>query len=166
MIAPRAVVIGLIGGAEVGAVAGACLPPDPLGYGHLVGMVIGVSAGLPISLISAYAAAKDIVASSPPHRTAVLAFAGPARGGSAVLSIILALLSIFPVGPIYALVLAGYGLLIVTPLAALIARATAPWCLAEAVPRIAPARRSLVAVAFAVPVAIAIGAPFGWQSLP
>jgi hypothetical protein len=50
--------------------------------------------------------------------------------------------------------------------AALIARATAPWCLAEAVPRIAPAKVWFVFTAFATPVVVAIGASFAWLAMP
>jgi hypothetical protein len=161
-IALRAVVIGLIGGADVGAVAGA-----PLAVGGiLAGMLFGAVAGLPISLACARAAALDISTSTTPRGTAGAAFARPARTGSAVLSVLLALLSGLAAGPIGALMLAGNGLLLVTPLAAMIARAAAPWCLAEAVPRIDPARKWLVGTAFAAPIGVAAGASFGWLLVP
>jgi hypothetical protein len=161
-IAFRAVVIGLIGGADVGAVAGAPLP----GYGSVFGLLFGAVAGIPISLACARAAALNISTSTTPRRTAGPAFARPVRTGSVVLSVTVALPSALVVGPIGALILAGNGLLIVTPLAALIARATAPWCLAEAVPRIAPAKTWFVFTAFATPVVVAIGASLVWLAMP
>ena len=160
-IALRAVVIGLIGGADVGAVAGAPLP----GYGNVFGLLFGAVAGIPISLACAYAAALTISTSTTPRRTAGPAFARPARTWSVVLSVTLALPCTFIVSPIGALILAAHGLLIVTPLAVLIARATAPWCLAEAVPRIAPAKRWFVVTAFATPVVVAIGASLVWLTM-
>jgi hypothetical protein len=160
-IALRAVVIGLIGGADVGAVAGAPLP----GEGNVLGLLFGAVAGIPISLACAYAAALNISTSTTPRRTAGPAFARPARTGSVVLSVTVALASALVLGPIGALILAGSGLLIVTPLAALIARATAPWCLAEAVPRIAPAKTWFVFAAFATPVVVAIGASLVWLAM-
>ena len=160
-IALRAVVIGLIGGADVGAVAGAPFP----GYGTVYGLLFGAVAGIPISLRCAYAAALNISSSTTPRRTAGPAFARPARTGGVVLSVAVALPSVFVVGPIVALILAGSGLLIVTPLAALIARATAPWCLAEAVPRIAPAKGWFVFTAFATPVVVAIGTSLFWVAM-
>jgi len=160
-IALRAVVIGLIGGADVGAVAGAPLP----GYGNVLGVLFGAVAGIPISLVCAYAAAQNISTSPTPRRTAGPAFARPARTGSVVLSVTMALPATLVVSPIGALILAGNGLLIVTPLAALIARATAPWCLAEAVPRIAPAKRWFVLTAFVVPVVAAIGTSLVWLAM-
>ena len=160
-IASRAVVIGLIGGAEVGAVAGSPLP----GYGNVIGLVFGAVAGIPISLACAHAAALNISTSTRPRRTAGPAFARPARTGSVVLSVIVALPAVLVVSPVGALILAGNGLLIVTPLAALIARATAPWCLAEAVPRIAAAKRWFVFAAFAAPVVVAIGTSLAWLAV-
>jgi hypothetical protein len=160
-IAFRAVAIGLIGGADVGAVAGAPFP----GYGNVFGMLFGAVAGIPISIACAHAAALNISTSTTPRRTAGPAFARSARTGSVVLSVTVALPSAFVVGPIGALIVAGNGLLIVTPLAALIARATAPWCLAEAVPRIAPAKTWFVFTAFATPVVVAIGASFVWLAM-
>jgi hypothetical protein len=161
-IALRAVVIGLIGGADAGAVAGAPLP----GYGSVYGLLFGAVAGIPISLACAHAAAVNISTSTTPGRTAGPACARPARTGSVVLSVTVALPAVLVVGPVGALILAGNGLLIVTPLAALIARATAPWCLAEAVPRIAPVRKWFVSAAFATPVVVAIGASLVWSALP
>jgi hypothetical protein len=160
-IALRAVVIGLIGGADVGAVAGAPLP----GYGNVSGLLFGAVAGIPISLACAYAAAVNISTSTTPRRTAGPAFARPARTGSVILSVTLALPCTFIVSPIGALILAAHGLLIVTPLAMLIARATAPWCLAMAVPRIAPAKRWFVFTAFATPVVVAIGTSLAWLAM-
>ena len=159
-IALRAIVIGLIGGADVGAVAGAPL----LGYGTVFGMLFGAAAGIPISLACAHAAALNI--STPtPHRTAGPAFARPARTGSVILSVTAWLPFAFVVGPVYALIITGHGLLVVAPLAVLIARATAPWCLAEAVPRIAAAKTWLVFTAFAAPVVVAIGESLAWPAM-
>jgi hypothetical protein len=76
--------------------------------------------------------------------------------------VIVALASFIFVGPIGPPIVARYGLLIVTPLAALIARATAPWCLAAAVPRIAPAKAWFVFRAFATPVVVAVVASLAW----
>ena len=160
-IALRAIVIGLIGGADVGVVGGA---PFLGFYGSVFGMLVGAVAGIPISFACAYAAALNI--STPtPHRTAGPAFARPARTGSVILSVSVALLSTFVLGPIFALIIAGHGLLIVTPLAVFIARATAPWCLAEAVPRIAAAKTWLVYTAFAAPVVVAIGESLIWRAM-
>jgi hypothetical protein len=160
-IALRAIVIGLIGGADVGAAAGA---PFLGYYGAVFGMLVGAAAGIPISLACAYAAALNI--STPtPHRTAGPAFARPARTGSVILSVTVALLSTFVIGPVSALIIAGYGLLIVMPLSVLMARATAPWCLAEAVPRIAAAKTWLVCTAFAAPVVVAIGESLAWLAM-
>ena len=161
-IALRAIVIGLIGGADVGAVAGAPLP----GYGNIFGALFGAVAGIPISLACAYTAAVNISTSTTARRTTGPAFARPARTWSVVLSVTVALSSALVVGPICALILAGSGLLIVTPLAMLIARATAPWCLADAVPRIAPVKRWFVCTAFATPVVVAIGASLVWLAIP
>lgn len=161
-IALRAIVIGLIGGADVGAVAGAPLP----GYGNVFGALFGAVAGIPIGLACAHAAALDISTSMTPRVTAAPAFARRARTGSAVLSVIVALPSALVVSPIGALILAGNGLLIVVPLATLIAGATAPWCLAEAVPRIAAAKTWLVCTAFATPVVVAIGESLAWAAMP
>ena len=160
-IAFRAVAIGLIGGADVGLVAGAPFP----GYGNLYGMVFGAVAGIPISLACAYAAASNISTSTTPRLTAGPAFARPARTGGVVLSVTMALPAVFVVTPVGALILAGSGLLIVTPLAVLIARAAAPWCLAEAVPRIAPAKGWFVVTAFAAPVVAAIGTSLAWLAM-
>jgi hypothetical protein len=111
-------------------------------------------------------AALNISTSTTPRRTAGPAFARPVRTASVVLSVTVPLPSALVVGPIGALIFAGNGLLIVTPLAALIARATAPWCLAEAVPRIAAANRWLVFTAFAIPVVVAIGESLVWLAMP
>lgn len=157
-----AVVIGMIGGAEVGTVAGAPLP----GYGNVVGLVFGVVAGIPISLACAHAAALNISTSTTPRGTAGAAFARPARTGSVVLSVLVALASALVVGPVGALTLAGNGLLLVTPLAAMIARATAPWCLAEAVPRIDPVKKRFMFTAFATPVVVAAGTSLAWLLMP
>jgi hypothetical protein len=160
-IALRAIVIGLIGGADVGAVAGAPLPD----IGTVFGVLFGAVAGIPISLACAYAAAMNISASTTPRRTAGPAFARPARTGGVVFSVAVALPAVLVAGPIGALIVAGHGLLIVTPLAMLIARATAPWCLAEAVPRIAPAKRWLLFTAFATPVVVATATSFFWLAI-
>lgn len=157
-IALRAVVIGLIGGADVGLVAGSPFP----GFGTVLGVLFGAVAGVPISLACAYAAAQDISSSPTPRRTTGPALARPARTGCVFLSVIVALPAAFFVSPIGALIFAGTGLLIMTPLAVLIARATAPWCLAEAVPKIAPAKRWFVFTAFATPVVVAIAASLVW----
>jgi hypothetical protein len=159
-IALRAIVIGLIGGADVGAAAGALF----LGVGAVYGVLFGAVAGIPISLACAHAAALNI--STPmPHRTAGPAFARPARTGCVILSVIVYPPFIFVVGPIYALIFTVHGLLVVTPLAVLIARATAPWCLAEAVPRITPTKTWLVCTAFAAPVVVAIGESLVWLAM-
>jgi len=161
-IALRAVVIGMLGGAEVGTVAGAPLP----GYGTIFGLLFGAVAGIPVSLACAHAAALNISTSATPRRTAGAAFARPARTGSMVLSVLMALPSTLVVGPIGALILAGNGLLLVTPLAAMIARATAPWCLAEAVPRIDPVRKRFLFTAFATPLVVAAGTSVAWLVMP
>jgi hypothetical protein len=94
-IALRAIVVGLIGGADVGAVAGAPLP----GYGNAFGALFGAIAGIPIGLACARAAALNLSTSAGP------AFARPARIGSAVLSVAVALPSVFIVSPVGALIL-------------------------------------------------------------
>jgi len=160
-IALRAIVIGLIGGADIGAVAGAPVP----GYGNAFGALFGAVAGIPVSLACARAAALNISTSTTPRGTAGPAFARPARTGSAVLSVAVALPCVLVVSPVGALILAGNGLLIVTPLATLIAGATAPWCLAPAVPHIAAAKTWLVFTAFATPVVVAIGESLAWLAV-
>ena len=160
-IALRAIVIGLIGGAEVGAVAGSPLP----GPGNFLGLVVGTVAGIPISLACAHAAAVDISTSATPRRTAGPAFVRPVRTWSVVLSVAVAVPCALIVSPIYALIFAGLGFLIVTPLAMLIAGATAPWCLAEAVPRIPAAKSWLVCTAFATPVVVGIGESLLWLTM-